>query len=145
MNQRGDRLRLTMPTNVKYLETARLLAAGVGARAELNIEQIEDLKVAVSEACTNVCEHAYDSSSGEVQQPQMTIDFYVGDNEVTVEVEDEGRGFDPKHIPDREQWQELGEDAGLGLFLIHELMDEVQIQSAPGSGTKIIMTKRASR
>lgn len=145
MNERGDRLRLTMPTNVKYLETARLLAAGVGARAELDIEQIEDLKVAVSEACTNVCEHAYDHESGQAQQPEMTIAFYVKENEVTVEVEDEGRGFDPKHIPDGDQWQDLGEDAGLGLFLIHELMDEVEVQSAPGSGTKIIMTKRASR
>lgn len=145
MSTRGDRIQLTLPTSVKYLQTARLLAGGLGARAELGIPDVEDLKVAVSEACTNACEHAFEPEGEQIHQQVMKLDFYVSDGEVTVEIEDEGRGFDPKHIPDTEDWEELKEDAGLGLYLIRQLMDEVQVQSAPGSGTKIIMTKRASR
>ena len=145
MSGRGDRIQLVLPTSAKYLQTARLMASGLGARAELGIPAVEDLKVAVSEACTNACEHAFETRDDEVEQPVMKLDFYVSDGEVTVEIEDEGQGFDPKHIPDTDDWEELKEDAGLGLYLIRELMDEVEIQSAPGSGTKIIMTKRASR
>jgi serine/threonine-protein kinase RsbW len=144
MSARGERISLTLPASFKYLQTARLLAGGVGARAELGIPEVEDLKVAVSEACTNACEHAFEPEEGETQPQVMKLDFYVSDGRVTVEIEDEGRGFDPKHLPDSEDYEELKEESGLGLYLVRELMDEVEVQSAPGSGTKIIMTKRAS-
>ncbi len=143
MNNRGERVTLTVPVDAKYISLARLVAAGVAARANLSIDAVEDLKIAVSEACTNVTEHAFGGEE-EVAAKTMELAFYIADGRLTVEVEDEGCGFDPKHLPTMKE-KPAAEDTGLGLYLISELMDEVQIQSAPGSGTKIIMTKRSAR
>ena len=60
-----------------------------------------------------------------------------------VEVEDYGAGFDPDELP-KPELDELSVDGGLGLYLISQLTDEVDIQSAPDSGTKVIMIKRVT-
>ncbi len=143
MARKCDHITVTLPVDVQYISVARLIAAGVAARAHLTVDEIEDLKVAVSEACTNVTEHAF-SDDDENTAHSFRLRYSVSDGELTLEVEDEGRGFDPKHLPDAKR-KEYVEASGLGLYLIAELMDEVDIQSAPGSGTKITMTKRSAR
>ncbi len=143
MSKVADRIAVSLPADVKYISVARLVTAGAAARADLSIEATEDLKVAVSEACTNVMEHAFGDDVERGAQ-NIKLAFYVSDKELTVEVEDEGCGFDPKHLPPVAE-KPFTEGTGLGLYLIRELMDEVKIESAPGSGTKIVMTKRSAR
>lgn len=143
MSKVADRIAVSLPADVKYISVARLVTAGVAARADLSIEAIEDLKIAISEACTNVTEHAF-GDDAEAGAHHIKLAFYVSDKELTVEVEDEGCGFDPKHLPPVAE-KPFAEGAGLGLYLIGELMDDVKIESAPGSGTKIVMTKRSAR
>ncbi len=143
MSAQGDRITLSIPVNAKFIAAARLLTAGLAARANLTVEAVEDLKIAVSEACTNVTEHAF-ANEAEARNKTIQLTFHVADGELTVEVEDEGRGFDPKHLPDMKN-KPLDNDTGIGVYLIQEMMDEVKIESAPGSGTKIIMTKRCAR
>ncbi len=141
MGDQGDLITMTLPADVKYISVARLVTAGIAARAGLSIDATEDIKVAISEAATNVTEHAYtEASEG---NRLMKLAFIVRDGQLTISVEDEGRGFDIKHLPDMSE-KEFTEDTGLGLYLIKELMEDVTIQSAPGSGTKITMTKRAA-
>jgi serine/threonine-protein kinase RsbW len=143
MSAQRDRVTVSLPAQTRYLQAVRLLTGGLGARADLSMEAVENLKTAVNEACTNVTEHAFTVDT-EKQARSMKLVFYVADGEVTVEVIDEGRGFDPKHLQPSTR-PPLSEDGSLGLYLVHELMDEVKIESAPGSGTRIIMTKRRSR
>lgn len=143
MSAQGDRISLSIPVSAKYIAAARLLTAGLAARANLSVEAVEDLKIAVSEACTNVTEHAF-ASEAEARNKTIDLTFHVANGELTVAVEDEGCGFDPKHLPDMNN-KPVVNDTGIGVYLIREMMDEVKIESAPGSGTKIVMTKRCAR
>ena len=132
-----DTVELIIPTHPRYLSAARLLVGGIGAQAGLSLDEVEDLKVAVSEAVTNVIDHAY---TGEVKGT-VVVRYHPSPGELTVEIEDQGVGFDPGKLPSGAPPQP-GPEGGLGLFLVRELGDSVKVESAPGSGTKITITKR---
>lgn len=136
----GDMVELRVPPDPKYIATVRLLVAGVASRTGLTVEDVDDLKVAVCEVFTNTIDHAF---AGRPARP-VTVRMAPGATELRIEVEDEGVGFDPG---DRSFAGEpdLSGDGGLGLYLVHRYMDEVRIESAPGSGTRVIMTKRLPR
>ncbi len=133
---------LELPCHPQYLLVARLTVGGVGHRAQLSVEDIEDLKVAIAEACTNVINHAFDDRV-KAKDRKMTVRFTAGDGTMTIEVEDEGQGFDPARI-ERDRRTGLEGEGGLGFGLMRELTDSLDVQSAPGSGTKITLTKRAT-
>jgi len=135
---------MTIPCEPRFLAVVRLTVAGVAARAGLGVAEIDDVKVATSEACTNAIEHAYPSAEGK-DCPSIHIRMTSHPGELRLEVEDEGSGFDPKRLPKVDLEQRVQEEGGLGIYLMRQLMDEVKIESAPGSGTKIIMVKRSAR
>lgn len=139
-----DTIEMRVPCETRFLSVVRLTVAGAAARAGLAVGDIDDLKVATSEACTNVIEHAYQD------QPEggaacITLRLQVKEGELRVEVEDQGSGFDPKRLPKVEPEERVRQEGGLGIYLMHSLMDEVRIESAPGSGTRVTMVKRPAR
>lgn len=139
----ADTVKLVLPGRSEYLQVARLTTGGVAARTALTVDDIEDLKVAVGEACTNVIDHAFDERTvGEKRR--ITLLITAGRDEITVEVEDEGAGFDPSEL-ERGHRESYEGDRGLGFFLMRELTDSLRVESAPGSGTRVIMVKRATR
>jgi serine/threonine-protein kinase RsbW len=138
-----DTVEMTVPCQPRFLSVVRLTVAGAGARAGLGVQEVEDVKVAVSEACTNAIEHAY--PAGVTPCGDIKIRMIAHDDELRLEVVDEGIGFDPKRLPKVELEERVQEEGGLGIYLMRHLMDEVKIESAPGSGTKIIMVKRSAR
>ncbi len=135
---------LRIPCDAKYIAVARLVLAAVGARAGLNMDDIDDLKVAVSEACTNAIEHAFADSDSPEEPAAIALRFIPRETALQIEVEDYGTGFDADQIQ-APNLQEPSVDQGLGLYLIQQLTDKVEVQSAPGSGTKVIMTKHVAR
>ncbi|MCX7600147.1 MAG: ATP-binding protein [Armatimonadetes bacterium] len=139
-----DVLRFDLPCQEKYLQVVRLALHGAASRAGLTIEDIEDLTVAVSEACNNVLYHAFDEETLRTGDPRMLITLHISDGEVRVEVEDQGHGFDPKHVLAADQ-SELPTTQSYGLYLIRAFTDEMKIESAPGSGTRISFVKRVSK
>jgi len=139
-----DTIEITSPCEPRFLSVVRLTVAGMAARAGLGVAEVDDVKVAVSEACTNAMEHAYPPAEGKAC-PVIRVRMTAREGELRVEVEDEGGGFDPKRLPKVDLEQRVQEEGGLGVYLMHQLMDEVKIESAPGSGTRIIMTKRLAR
>lgn len=139
-----DVLRFDLPCRDKYLQVVRLALKGAASRAGLTIEDIEDLNVAVSEACNNVLYHAFDEETLRTGDPRILVTLYISDGEVRVEVEDQGRGFDPKRVLATDQ-AELPTTQSYGLYLIRAFTDEMKVESAPGSGTKISFVKRVSR
>jgi len=134
---------LLLPSKPEFLLVARLATGGVRVRAELIVDDIEDLKVAVAEACTNVINHAFDDGVNPADRI-IRVRMSAGKGEMTVEVEDEGRGFDPKELQ-RSRRDGLDGQGGLGFGLMKELTDSFRVESAPGSGTRVIMVKRATR
>ena len=138
-----DTVEMTVPCEPRFLSVVRLTVAGAGARAGLGVQEVDDVKVAVSEACTNAIEHAY--PEGGAGCPGIKIRLTAREGELRLEVEDEGAGFEPKRLPRVDLEERVQEEGGLGIYLMRQLMDEVKIESAPGSGTKIIMVKRSAR
>jgi len=129
-----DRLTMNVPGKPEYVGTVRIAAAHVASRAGFDIEAIEDIKVAISEACTNIVCHSHES-------PDFTYDveLELEDAKISITVKDEGVGFGiddyVEPVPGEER------EGGLGIFIIRALMDDVDIVSELGVGTKIRMVK----
>jgi serine/threonine-protein kinase RsbW len=116
-----DTIELRIPARPENLALARLTLAGVGAVAGAGEDVIADLKVAVTEACTNAIQHAYADGGGSV-----VIRYRVGREALEVEVEDDGAGFDPS---DPGGGDESDRGQGMGLMIIRELTDEALFES----------------
>jgi serine/threonine-protein kinase RsbW len=136
----ADMVELRVPPDPKYIAVVRLTVAGVASRTGLTVEDVDDLKVAVCEVFTNTIDHAYEGMAARPVVIRMT----PGPADLRVEVVDEGVGFDAGKRSFTGE-ADLSGEGGLGLYLVHRYMDEVRIESAPGSGTRVIMTKRLPR
>lgn len=127
-----EAINLSLPSKPEYVSIARLTASYIANQMGFDVEIIEDIKLAVGEACNNAIIH-----SG--TEETYKIEFLNLSNELKIEVRDHGKGFSVEKYkkPNAEDLQENG----LGLFIIKSLMDQVDIESFEGSGTKIIMSK----
>ncbi|MET3291703.1 UNVERIFIED_CONTAM: serine/threonine-protein kinase RsbW [Brevibacillus sp. OAP136] len=133
INGSADVIDLTIPARLEYIGVARLLVSGVANRAGLTYDDIEDVKLAVAEACTNAVQHAYLEQEGSIRiQCQLFCDRLL------IQVADDGVSFDTEREKmkmgpiDREASIETITEGGLGLFLIHSLMDEVDVRNDQG-------------
>ena len=99
---------------------------------------IEDMKIAVSEACTNSIQHAYQETAG-----RILITCRLTKDKIAIEIKDDGQGFDVSELGTPEQQQKSLEKKGMGLGLtfIKNLMDEMNIDTKSGQGTTIKMAK----
>ncbi len=130
----SDCLGLLIPNKPEYVSVVRLTTSAIASRMGFNIEQIEDIKVAIAEACTNVIKHGVCEND-----TNYSIDFELDDEKMIVIIKDRGNGFccDEMTEPDLE----CPKEGGLGIFIIRSLMDDVNIISAKGEGTTIKMIK----
>jgi serine/threonine-protein kinase RsbW len=129
---------LTLDARPENLALTRLALAGVAANAGAPRDVVADLKLAVTEACTNVIQHAYgdDGSVGSI------VVRYRGEpGVVSIQVEDSGSGFEPGGV--LETTERNGAGNGMGLMIIRVLTDELEI-SDTGSGTRLTLVKRFS-
>jgi serine/threonine-protein kinase RsbW len=140
-----DVIQLTLPNRVEYLGVARLLVSGVANRMGFTYEDIEDIKLAVGEACTNAVEHAYEQEDG---TNSLHLECRVYTDRLVIEVADQGKGFSVEKANQAAPLysgidEEDLEEGGLGLYLIHALMDEVVFDT--DAGVSVSMTKYLRR
>jgi len=130
---------MTIPSSSEFVSVVRLTLSGIAARLNFSVEDIEDLKIAISEACTNAVQHAYEEGS------HNTIDlvFNIYSDKLEMIVKDTGKGFNPKDaVSEKDSSGSVDKfGLGLGLTFIKSLMDEAHIESKLGQGTTISMTK----
>jgi serine/threonine-protein kinase RsbW len=132
-----ETMKLQIPSQAHYVATARLTVSSVANNAGFDIEAIEDIKVAVSEACTNILKHG-----GVGENYQYSITCTVDEKSLKVVVEDEGKGFNLGEYKEPDTFDaEKVTEGGLGIFIIRSLMDEVDVISNAGVGTSVTMTK----
>lgn len=134
----SQQIKLSIPAISKYVSVVRLTASGLAAKIGFSSDDIEDIKVAVSEACNNSVQYAYPEKKDD---NQVDICFTPDNKELTIEITDNGIGFDINNPPKRD----ITDDdihMGLGLEFIKKLMTTAKVDSSPGKGTKITMTKR---
>lgn len=130
-----DIIKQILPGKPEYVSLVRLSVTSIANQMGFSIEEIEDFKVAVSEACTNVILYGLKDENSHYE-----VVFKVEESTLSISVTDNGKGFDPKSIkmPDLMGNQVGG---GFGLYIIKSLMDHVEINSEEGTGTSITMVK----
>jgi serine/threonine-protein kinase RsbW len=133
-NGRARRVRLTIPARAEYIALCRLALTGLSRLQEFGEEVLEDLKLALTEACTNSVRHAY----GEGSPGNVEILYELYPDRLVIEVNDEGGGFDPGS---RAADAALTE-GGLGIAIIRAIADEVHIgPQADGKGSRLRFIK----
>ena len=129
-----ERVDLRVPSRPEWVALARLAGATVANRLPFSIEDIEDVKLAVAEACTVVIQH-----DGHGEFIELTCEAL--ENSLRVRVRDSGRqGL--AVVDNRKINYDEARIAGLGIFLIRTLMDEVSYDVHPQHGTDLLMIKR---
>ncbi|MFD1427085.1 serine/threonine-protein kinase RsbW [Kroppenstedtia sanguinis] len=141
MNQTKD-IVLTIPAEAQYVGVVRLTVSGIANRLGFHYDDIEDIKLAVAEACTNAVDHAYKELEC---QGCVKVTFCIFGDRLEIRVKDEGNSFDieavkkksgpiENHLPFTSM-----RERGLGLHLMETLMDHVDVQV--GKGVVVTLTK----
>ena len=121
---------------------ARVAVAAFASQLDPNLEEISDIKTAVSEGVTNAIIHGYGHDRGTV-----FLECTLLEDELVVKIKDEGRGIEdikqavtPLFTTSPEE-----ERSGMGFSVMESFMDAIEIESAPGKGTCIMMKKYIGR
>ena len=118
---------------------ARSAAACFAAQMDPTLNELEDIKTAVSEAVTNAIVHGYPDSIGKVQL-KLRI---CPDGILELTVKDHGRGIPDIDKARQPMFATGGEErSGMGFTIMESFMDRVKVRSTPGKGTAVTMTKR---
>lgn len=132
-----DNINLSISSSIEniaeYLGVIRLTTSAVSNKIGFNIDEIDDIKVSIGEACTNIIKHGISEDKGNID-----ISYFLYSDKLVISIKDKGKGFDISKIKEP-NIEELNE-SGLGIFIIKSLMDEVEIISDE-TGTEIRMTK----
>jgi serine/threonine-protein kinase RsbW len=138
----GAVVELEIPARAEFVALARLVVSSFASTSfGLEDDRIDDLKIAVSEACTNAIE-AHDAA-----ETDERVLIRCDDNEghLEVRIEDRGRGFDPETLPEHPPVTDptrLKFERGLGIPLIRSLVDDLDITSSDaGTQVRIVMRR----
>ena len=117
---------------------ARVAVAAFAAQLDPTIEELADIKTAVSEAVTNSIIHGYEDKQGLIKIMCRLID-----NKITIEISDKGKGIDDIEAAKEPLYTTKPnlERSGMGFTIMENFMDSMEIESILGLGTKITMTK----
>ena len=136
-NGDGRAVRLTIPAKAEYITLCRLALTGLSRLRPLPDELVADLKLALTEACTNSIRHAYDGQDGVVE-----IVYELRADSLAIEVSDDGRGFDHDDEPRPQSKDDLSE-GGLGIAIIQSIADEFELGPGQGGrGSRLRFVKR---
>ena len=117
---------------------ARITVAAFAAQLDPTIEEISDIKTAVSEAVTNSIIHGYEENEGIVK-----IECKLFANSIEIEISDKGKGIENIEKARQALYTSKPEleRSGMGFTIMESFMDEVKIESVVGLGTKVTMKK----
>lgn len=133
-----NKMHLEFESKSENEKFARVTAAAFVTRLDPTMEEISDLKTAVSEAVTNAIVHGYEEGEGmvhmEVELEERTITVTVWDNGVGIA--DIPQAMEPLYTTKPEE-----DRAGMGFMFMEAFMDELQVFSGVGKGTRVVMKK----
>jgi len=129
---------LRIPSRPEFVSVARLAILGVASRTKFTYDQVEDVRLAVGEACTTAVGRAIQANKTDTD---ITIRSEISDNKLTIEVRDEV-GYPPK-LPEAAKPPEELDEQSLGALLMELLVDEFETEPTPEGGTLVRMVKYA--
>ncbi len=131
-------VRLTIPAKAEYITLGRLALTGITRlRRDFPEDVLGDLKLALTEACTNSVRHAYADGTGWVE-----ILYELYPDKLAVVVTDQGEGF--TRTGDRDDDDGELSEGGLGIAIIEALSDELEITQRDGGGSRLRFVKNFS-
>jgi serine/threonine-protein kinase RsbW len=126
-------VRLTIPAKAEYITLGRLALSGLSQLRAFPDETLHDLKLALTEACTNSIRHAYEAG----KEGAVRIVYELGDEDISIEVLDEGEGF----VLDEASEADRMSESGLGIAIIRAVADELEIEAGQGRGSRLRFVK----
>ncbi|MFJ7934980.1 anti-sigma B factor RsbW [Sporosarcina sp. NPDC096371] len=139
--QSYDYIEIRVPAKAQYVGVARLTISGLASRLGFTYDEIEDLKIASSEAITNAVQHAYE----EDEEGEVVVGCALFEDRLEIMVADHGKSFNFEETkmslgPYSEQGgDQFLREGGLGLYLMETLMDDVKVHHK--EGVTVFMTK----
>ncbi|MCI6887256.1 MAG: anti-sigma F factor [Lachnospiraceae bacterium] len=137
-----ERFQMKIESLSRNEEFARVVVAVFMSRMDPTLEELDDVKTAVSEAVTNAEIHGYQGKEGTID-----LDVRIEENVLTVIVKDNGvgirdvrRAMEPMYSTDPS-----GTRSGMGFSFMEAFMDEVHVESEPGRGTTVTMSRKIGR
>lgn len=134
-----NKVSLIIDANSKNEAFARVSVASFATQLDPTLEEINDIKMAVSEAVTNCIIHGYEEKQG-----QIFINLFIKGDELHIEIEDKGKGIEnlEKALEPMYTSKPHMERSGMGFTVMEAFMDEFSVISNLGEGTKIYMIKK---
>ena len=135
----NDYVKLDIPAKAEFVVLGRLALSGLMRARGYSDDAVADLKLALTEACSNSVRHAYDHDEGQVH-----LHFTVHDDRVTIEIRDEGGGFheDDVDCPECQNMPEIKlSDGGMGISIIRAVVDDFDLRKPDSGGTLLVLTK----
>ena len=140
---------ICIPAQAEFVRVVRLAVTGVASRMNFSFDQVDDIKLCVSEACNNAILHA--SPSANRPMPSVTVTLRPHPDRLEISVTDEGF-VPPPGLPASKTPRSSADkgdaalpESGLGLLLIESLMDEVSHQTGAFDRTTVRMVKRTNQ
>jgi len=134
----NDLVKLEIPAKAEYVVLGRLALAGLVRERRFSADAVADLKLALTEACTNSIRHAYDRERGQVH-----LSFEASADRVVLMVRDEGGGFHDDDV-DCPECTAVGvelSEGGMGISIIRAVVDEFRLDRPETGGTILTLTK----
>lgn len=138
-NNKHIKKKLVIKSRTENLSSIRDFVSENALNAGLTSEEIDDIILAVDEACTNIIKHAYKS----FPDGEIIIEIDYNTKKFMIKLIDYGNSFDPQSIPepDLQKYFKQRRVGGLGLYLMKTLMDDVQYVSVPGKYNQVMLSK----
>lgn len=138
----GHRIRLNLPSSFELLDLVQLLSDRLSAFAGLDEDATHWISVAVRESVINAIKHGNREDRSKHVAVEFVIEPRVRPQQFTVEVLDEGDGFDPDDVANPLDPENVLKSSGRGIFFMRSFMDDVSMQRRPGGGMSVRMSKK---
>ncbi|MDR3270113.1 MAG: anti-sigma F factor [Peptococcaceae bacterium] len=132
-----NQIELSFSSRAENLSAARMVIASVGSQADLMLNDIEDLKVGVSEAVTNAIVHGYQNDPDGVVALMIQSD----EDKIQIIVRDQGCGIADIELAMQPSFSSDPERMGLGFVFMKSFMDELTVDSQLNEGTTVTLVK----
>lgn len=141
-SNKQNRVVMKFPAITENERTARMMAAALLTGLNPTMEELDDVKTAVSEAVTNSIIHAYEDREDKMDCEVLVIYIKKG-KEIEIQVLDTGKGIEDvaKAMEPLFTTKAKEERSGMGFSFMEAFMDEIEVTSTVGEGTKVVMKK----
>jgi serine/threonine-protein kinase RsbW len=140
MTPESSVVEVTLDNDLKNVEVAEEITRRVAGTAGFDEDEQHRIEMAVHESMINAIWHGNKNDSSK----SVWLQFKIHPDRLEIHIRDQGNGFDPNHIPNPLENENLLNVSGRGIFLIRTFMDEFRVEHVNGAGTEVTMVKRLS-